>query len=66
VPSLEVTVGVTVEVGVGVGDTGKQQSVSYTTLTGVEPERTDNPSFIKQKSTGPIVTVSGYVDAVKV
>ena len=55
-----------VSVGVGVGVVGgKQQSVSYTTLTGVEPDNTTNESFSKQNSNLNL-TVSGYVDAVNV
>jgi hypothetical protein len=50
-----VSVGVSVGVGVGVSDV-PQQSFSYTTLIGVEPERTTNESFSKQNS-NPIVRV---------
>ena len=65
--SVDVGVGVTgTSVDVGVGVTGvPQQSVSYTTLTGVEPDNTTNESFSKQNSNLNL-TVSGYVDAVNV
>ena len=65
--SVDVGVGVTgTSVDVGVGVTGvPQQSFSYTTLIGVEPERTTNESFSTHNS-NPRDTVSGYVDAVRV